>query len=290
MKFLRAWVNGAVVPGVLDNNGVRRNISALAADVTSAQISGAGLAQIKSADLTALPEIAADAPLVAPWADCKKFICIGLNYADHAAESGLPIPPEPIIFTKSIDARVGPNHDVVLPQGSVKGDWEVELGVVIGQTARYVEQADALNYVAGYCVVNDVSEREYQIERGGTWDKGKGCDTFGPVGPWLVTTDEVTDPQGLGMWFELNGKRYQNGSTKTMIFGVAELVSYVSRFMTLYPGDIISTGTPPGVGMGVKPNPVFMKAGDQMRLGIDGLGEQTQNVVAWDSARIDAIV
>lgn len=290
MKFLRAWVNGAVVPGVLDNNGVRRNISALAADVTSAQISGAGLAQIKSADLTALPEIAADAPLVAPWADCKKFICIGLNYADHAAESGLPIPPEPIIFTKSIDARVGPNHDVVLPQGSVKGDWEVELGVVIGQTARYVEQADALNYVAGYCVVNDVSEREYQIERGGTWDKGKGCDTFGPVGPWLVTTDEVTDPQGLGMWFELNGKRYQNGSTKTMIFGVAELVSYVSRFMTLYPGDIISTGTPPGVGMGVKPNPVFLKAGDQMRLGIDGLGEQTQNVVAWDSARIVAIV
>ncbi|MFY9439239.1 MAG: fumarylacetoacetate hydrolase family protein, partial [Burkholderiaceae bacterium] len=199
-------------------------------------------------------------------------------------------PPEPIIFTKSIDARVGPNHDVVLPQGSVKGDWEVELGVVIGQTARYVEQADALNYVAGYCVVNDVSEREYQIERGGTWDKGKGCDTFGPVGPWLVTTDEVTDPQGLGMWFELNGKRYQNGSTKTMIFGVAELVSYVSRFMTLYPGDIISTGTPPGVGMGVKPNPVFLKAGDQMRLGIDGLGEQTQNVVAWDPARIDAIV
>ena len=290
MKFLRAWVNGAVVPGVLDNNGVRRNISALAADVTSAQISGAGLAQIKSADLTALPEIAAGAPLVAPWADCKKFICIGLNYADHAAESGLPIPPEPIIFTKSIDARVGPNHDVVLPQGSVKGDWEVELGVVIGQTARYVEQADALNYVAGYCVVNDVSEREYQIERGGTWDKGKGCDTFGPVGPWLVTTDEVTDPQGLGMWFELNGKRYQNGSTKTMIFGVAELVSYVSRFMTLYPGDIISTGTPPGVGMGVKPNPVFLKAGDQMRLGIDGLGEQTQNVVAWDPARIDAIV
>ena len=290
MKFLRAWVNGAVVPGVLENNGVRRNISALAADVTSAQISGAGLAQIKSADLTALPEIAADAPLVAPWADCKKFICIGLNYADHAAESGLPIPPEPIIFTKSIDARVGPNHDVVLPQGSVKGDWEVELGVVIGQTARYVEQADALNYVAGYCVVNDVSEREYQIERGGTWDKGKGCDTFGPVGPWLVTTDEVTDPQGLGMWFELNGKRYQNGSTKTMIFGVAELVSYVSRFMTLYPGDIISTGTPPGVGMGVKPNPVFLKAGDQMRLGIDGLGEQTQNVVAWDPARIDAIV
>ncbi len=290
MKFLRAWVNGAVVPGVLDNNGVRRNISALAADVTSAQISGAGLAQIKSADLTALPEIAADAPLVAPWADCKKFICIGLNYADHAAESGLPIPPEPIIFTKSIDARVGPNHDVVLPQGSAKGDWEVELGVVIGQTARYVEQADALNYVAGYCVVNDVSEREYQIERGGTWDKGKGCDTFGPVGPWLVTTDEVTDPQGLGMWFELNGKRYQNGSTKTMIFGVAELVSYVSRFMTLYPGDIISTGTPPGVGMGVKPNPVFLKAGDQMRLGIDGLGEQTQNVVAWDPARIDAIV
>jgi len=177
-----------------------------------------------------------------------------------------------------------------LPQGSVKSDWEVELGVVIGQTARYVSQADALAHVAGYCVVNDVSEREYQIERGGTWDKGKGCDTFGPVGPWLVTRDEVPDPQSLGMWLDVNGKRYQTGNTKTMIFGVAELVSYVSKFMTLYPGDIISTGTPPGVGMGVKPTSVFLKPGDHMRLGIDGLGEQSQHVVAWDPARIDAVV
>ncbi len=290
MKFLRAWVNGATVPGVLDSQGVRRNISSLVADVTTQSLSGAGLAAIQNADLSALPEIAADAPLLAPWADCKKFVCIGLNYADHAAESGLPIPAEPIIFTKSIDARVGPNHDVVLPQGSVKSDWEVELGVVIGQTARYVSQADALAHVAGYCVVNDVSEREYQIERGGTWDKGKGCDTFGPVGPWLVTSDEVPDPQSLGMWLDVNGKRYQTGNTKTMIFGVAELVSYVSKFMTLYPGDIISTGTPPGVGMGVKPASVFLKPGDHMRLGIDGLGEQSQQVVAWDPARIDAVV
>ncbi len=290
MKFLRAWVNGATVPGVLDSQGVRRNISSLVADVTTQSLSGAGLAAIQNADLSALPEIAADAPLLAPWADCQKFVCIGLNYADHAAESGLPIPAEPIIFTKSIDARVGPNHDVVLPQGSVKSDWEVELGVVIGQTARYVSQADALAHVAGYCVVNDVSEREYQIERGGTWDKGKGCDTFGPVGPWLVTCDEVPDPQSLGMWLDVNGKRYQTGNTKTMIFGVAELVSYVSKFMTLYPGDIISTGTPPGVGMGVKPASVFLKPGDHMRLGIDGLGEQSQHVVAWDPARIDAVV
>jgi len=290
MKFLRAWINGAVVPGVLDAHGVRRNLSGLISDVTTASLSGVGLAALQKADLSALPEIAADAPLVAPWADCKKFICIGLNYADHAAESGLPIPAEPIIFTKSIDARVGPDHDVVLPKDSVKTDWEVELGVVIGTTARYVEQADALSYVAGYCVVNDVSERAYQIERGGTWDKGKGCDTFGPVGPWLVTRDEVPDPQNLGMWLDVNGKRYQTGSTKTMVFGVAELVAYVSRFMTLYPGDIISTGTPPGVGMGVKPNPVYLKAGDHMRLGIDGLGEQSQRVVAWDPARIDAIV
>ena len=290
MKFLRVWVNGATVPGVLDSQGVRRNISSLVADVTTQSLSGAGLAAIQNADLSALPEIAADEPLMAPWADCKKFVCIGLNYADHAAESGLPIPAEPIIFTKSIDARVGPNHDVVLPQGSVKSDWEVALGVVIGQTARCVSQADALAHVAGYCVVNDVSEREYQIERGGTWDKGKGCDTFGPVGPWLVTCDEVPDPQSLGMWLDVNGKRYQTGNTKTMIFGVAELVSYVSKFMTLYPGDIISTGTPPGVGMGVKPASVFLKPGDHMRLGIDGLGEQSQHVVAWDPARIDAVV
>ena len=290
MKFLRAWVNGAVVPGVLDTQGQRRDVSAVVADITSKQLSGAGLQALQALDLSTLPTISVDAPLLAPWADCAKFICIGLNYADHAAESGLPIPAEPIIFTKAIQSRVGPNHDVVLPKGSVKTDWEVELGVVIGQVARYVDQADALAHVAGYCVINDVSEREYQIERGGTWDKGKGCDTFGPVGPWMVTSDEVADPQNLGMWLDVNGRRFQTGSTKTMVFGVAELVSYVSRFMTLYPGDVISTGTPPGVGMGVKPTAIYLKAGDQMRLGIDGLGEQTQRVVAWDPALIDAIV
>ncbi|MFB1016965.1 MAG: fumarylacetoacetate hydrolase family protein [Burkholderiaceae bacterium] len=290
MKFLRAWVNGAVVPGVLDTQGQRRDVSAVVADITSKQLSGAGLQALQALDLSTLATISADAPLLAPWADCAKFICIGLNYADHAAESGLPIPAEPIIFTKAIHSRVGPNHDVVLPKGSVKTDWEVELGVVIGQVARYVDQADALAHVAGYCVINDVSEREYQIERGGTWDKGKGCDTFGPVGPWMVTSDEVADPQNLGMWLDVNERRFQTGSTKTMVFGVAELVSYVSRFMTLYPGDVISTGTPPGVGMGVKPTAIYLKAGDQMRLGIDGLGEQTQRVVAWDPALIDAIV
>ncbi len=216
-----------------------------------------------------------------------KFICIGLNYADHAAESGLPVPAEPVVFMKTTSAVVGCNDPVVLPQESVKTDWEVELGVVIGEKARYVSEADAMKHVAGYCVVNDVSEREYQIERGGTWDKGKGCDTFGPIGPWLVTADEVPNPQDLEMWLEVNGKRYQNGSTRTMVFGVAQLVSYVSRFMTLYPGDLISTGTPPGVGMGQKPSPVYLKAGDEMKLGIAGLGEQRQRVHAWDPALID---
>jgi 2-keto-4-pentenoate hydratase/2-oxohepta-3-ene-1,7-dioic acid hydratase in catechol pathway len=216
-----------------------------------------------------------------------KFICIGLNYADHAAESGLPVPAEPVIFMKPTSAVVGPNDPVVLPQDSIKTDWEVELGVVIGEKARYVSEADAMKHVAGYCVVNDVSEREYQIERGGTWDKGKGCDTFGPIGPWLATADEIPNPQDLEMWLEVNGKRYQNGSTRTMVFGVAQLVAYVSRFMTLYPGDLISTGTPPGVGMGQKPAPIYLKAGDEIKLGIAGLGEQRQRVHAWDPALID---
>jgi 2-keto-4-pentenoate hydratase/2-oxohepta-3-ene-1,7-dioic acid hydratase in catechol pathway len=222
-----------------------------------------------------------------PYAGMGKFICVGLNYADHAAESGMPVPAEPVLFTKATSALVGCNDAVVLPQGSVKGDWEVELGVVIGATARYVSEVDALKHVAGYCVVNDISEREYQLERGGTWDKGKGCDTFGPVGPWLVTVDEISDPQNLDMWLEVNGKRFQNGSTRTMVFGVAQLVSYISRFMTLYPGDLISTGTPPGVGMGCKPSPVYLKPGDTMRLGIAGLGEQAQTVHGWDPALID---
>ena len=226
-------------------------------------------------------------PLALPWAGMGKFIAIGLNYADHAAESGLPVPKEPVVFSKAISCAVGANHAVVLPQGSVKADWEVELGVVIGRRARYVAEADALAHVAGYCVVNDVSEREYQIERGGTWDKGKGCDTFGPIGPWLVTADEVPDPQQLALWLEVNGQRRQSGHTGTMIFGVATLVSYLSRFMTLEPGDCITTGTPPGVGMGMKPQPVFLQPGDVMRLGIDGLGEQQQTVFAWDPALID---
>jgi ureidoglycolate lyase len=210
-----------------------------------------------------------------------KFICIGLNYADHAAETGAPIPAEPIIFMKATSAIVGPNDDVVIPKNAIKPDWEVELGVVIGKEARYVDEADAMGHVAGYCVINDVSERHFQTERGGTWDKGKGCDTFGPTGPWLVTKDEVADPQNLKMWLEVDGKRYQNGSTTTMIFGVAHVVSYVSQFMSLQPGDIISTGTPPGVGMGIKPEPVWLKPGNVMRLGIEGLGEQQQNVKAY---------
>ncbi len=287
MKLLRHGPKSHPKPALLDAQGQVRDLSSLLPDITPATLSPAGLAALASVDVATLP-VVPQGELQVPWSGMGKFICIGLNYSDHAAETGAPIPKEPIIFMKPTSVAVGCNHDVVLPQGSVKSDWEVELGVVIGSTARYVSEADALKHVAGYCVVNDVSEREYQIERGGTWDKGKGCDTFGPVGPWMVTADEVGDPQNLAMWLEVNGHRWQNGSTKTMIFGVAHLVSYVSRFMTLYPGDLITTGTPPGVGLGAKPNPVFLKPGDVMRLGIAGLGEQQQTVYAWDPARIDA--
>jgi len=287
MKLLRHGPKSHPKPALLDAQGQVRDLSALLPDITPATLSPAGLAALASVNVATLP-VVPQGELQVPWTGMGKFICIGLNYSDHAAETGAPIPKEPIIFMKPTSVAVGCNHDVVLPQGSVKSDWEVELGVVIGSTARYVSEADALKHVAGYCVVNDVSEREYQIERGGTWDKGKGCDTFGPVGPWMVTADEVGDPQDLSMWLEVNGHRWQNGSTKTMIFGVAQLVSYVSRFMTLYPGDLITTGTPPGVGLGAKPNPVFLKPGDVMRLGIAGLGEQQQTVYAWDPARIDA--
>jgi 2-keto-4-pentenoate hydratase/2-oxohepta-3-ene-1,7-dioic acid hydratase in catechol pathway len=280
MKLLRHGPKGQEKPGLLDAQGQVRDLSALMPDITPATLSPAGLAALASVDVNTLPVVALGEYAV-PWSGMGKFVCIGLNYADHAAESNLPIPKEPIVFMKPTSSAVGCNHAVVLPQGSVKSDWEVELGIVIGSTARYVSEADALKHVAGYCVVNDVSEREYQIERGGTWDKGKGCDTFGPVGPWMVTSDEVGDPQSLSMWLEVNGHRYQSGSTKTMIFGAAQLVSYVSRFMTLYPGDLITTGTPPGVGMGVKPNAVFLKPGDVMRLGIEKLGEQRQLVVSW---------
>ena len=287
MKLMRYGAKGAEKPALVDAQGQVRDLSRELADITAATLTVHGLQKLRNLNVQALPVVANPGRIAPPWAGCEKFVCIGLNYADHAAESGLPIPKEPIIFMKPISARVGPNDAVVLPQGSVKSDWEVELGVVIGAKARYVSEADALSHVAGYCVVNDVSEREYQIERGGTWDKGKGCDTFGPVGPWLVTSDEVGDPQNLTMFLEVNGHRFQNGSTKTMIFGVAQLVSYVSRFMTLYPGDLISTGTPPGVGMGVKPSPVYLKAGDTIRLGIEKLGEQNQKVHAWDPAIID---
>jgi 2,4-didehydro-3-deoxy-L-rhamnonate hydrolase len=287
MKLMRYGAKGAEKPALVDAQGQVRDLSGELADITAATLTPHGLQRLRALDVSSLPVVANPGRLAPPWAGCEKFVCIGLNYADHAAESGLPIPKEPIIFMKPISARVGPNDPVVLPQGSVKSDWEVELGVVIGSKARYVSEADALNHVAGYCVVNDVSEREYQIERGGTWDKGKGCDTFGPVGPWLVTADEVPDPQALDMWLDVNGHRYQKGSTRTMIFGVAQLVSYVSRFMTLYPGDLISTGTPPGVGMGVKPNAIYLKAGDTMKLSIQGLGEQTQAVHAWNADLID---
>ncbi len=287
MKLLRHGPKGHEMPGLLDANGQVRDLSALLPEITPATLSPAGLAALASIDVSQLP-IVPQGRLAVPWTGMGKFVAIGLNYADHAAESNMPIPKEPVIFMKTLDCAVGANHPVVLPQGSVKGDWEVELGVVIGSRARYVSEADALKHVAGYCVVNDLSEREFQLERGGQWDKGKGCDTFGPVGPWLVTADEVGDPQNLAMWLDVNGQRRQTGSTRTMIFGIAQLVSYLSRFMTLQPGDLITTGTPPGVGMGMKPTPQFLKPGDHIRLGIERLGEQDQTVYAWNPDLIDS--
>ncbi|MCD0503892.1 fumarylacetoacetate hydrolase family protein [Bordetella petrii] len=287
MKLLRHGAKGAEQPALIDAQGQVRDLSGVIADIGPDTLSEAGLARLRALDPASLPVVQQPGRLAPPWAGMGKFVCIGLNYADHAAESGLPVPKEPVVFMKATSALAGCNDPVVLPQDSAKSDWEVELGVVIGRRARYVPQADALAHVAGYCVVNDLSEREYQLERGGTWDKGKGCDTFGPVGPWLVTADEVPDPQALDMWLDVNGKRMQNGSTRTMVFGVAELVSYVSRYMTLNPGDLISTGTPPGVGMGQKPGAIYLKPGDTMRLGIAGLGEQQQRVHAWNPELID---
>ena len=286
MKLLRHGPKGQERPGVLDAEGRVRDLSALISDITPATLAPAALAALRGLDINALP-VLPQGRLAVPWTGMGKFVAIGLNYADHAAEAGMPIPKEPVVFMKTTSCAVGANHAVVLPQGSVKSDWEVELGIVIGSRARYVAQADALAHVAGYCIVNDVSEREFQIERGTQWDKGKGCDTFGPIGPWLVTPDEVGDVQNLSMWLEVNGHRYQKGSTKTMIFGAAEIVSYLSRFMTLEPGDLITTGTPPGVGLGIKPTPVFLKPGDTMRLYIEKLGEQLQTVHAWNPALID---
>ena len=279
MKLLRYGPVGQEKPGVLDQSGKIRDLSAYIKDVNGAVLDDDSLDKIRKLDLESLPAVEGSPRIGACVGNIGKFICIGLNYADHAAESNLPIPAEPVVFNKWTSAVVGPNDDVKIPRGSKKTDWEVELGVVIGKGGSYIDEKDAMSHVAGYCVVNDVSEREYQIERGGTWDKGKGCDTFGPIGPWLVTRDEVADPQKLGMWLEVDGKRYQNGNTSTMIFGVAHIVSYLSRFMSLQPGDVISTGTPPGVGMGVKPEAVYLRAGQTMRLGIDGLGEQQQKTI-----------
>ncbi len=281
MKLLRYGPLGGEKPGLLDSAGKIRDLSRVTSDLYPDVISVMGQQALRGINPETLPLVEGNPRLAAPIAHIGKVVCIGLNYSDHAAESGLPVPKEPIIFMKPTTAINGPNDPVMIPRDSVKSDWEVELGVVIGRIAQYVPLDSALDYVAGYTIVNDVSEREFQIERGGTWDKGKGCDTFAPIGPWLVTKDEIADPQNLDMWLEVNGHRWQKGNTKTMIFGVKHIVSYVSKFMTLMPGDVIATGTPPGVGMGVKPKPVFLKIGDTMKLGIQGLGEQRQECIAW---------
>lgn len=283
MKLLRYGPAGYEKPGMLDSHGRIRSLAGNIADISAEHLSPAGLARLAAIDPASLPVAPGNPRLGVPVAVSRKFIAIGLNYADHAAESNLPIPTEPVVFSKAVSCLQGANDDVMIPRGSRKTDWEVELGVIIGSTARYVEERNALEYVAGYSVVNDLSEREYQLERGGTWDKGKGFDTFGPVGPWLVTRDEVGDVQSLEMWLDVNGQRMQSGNTRTMIFSIARLVSYVSCIMTLEPGDIITTGTPPGVGMGRKPEPRYLAAGDTVRLGIEKLGEQRQSVIAWRS-------
>ncbi|MEF3132421.1 fumarylacetoacetate hydrolase family protein [Rhizobium sp. 268] len=278
MKLMRVGQAGNEKPALLDADGKIRDLSGHVADIAGEAITPAGLAKMAAIDPKSLPELM-PGRIGACVAGTGKFICIGLNYSDHAAETGATVPPEPIIFMKATSAIVGPNDDVIIPRGSEKTDWEVELGVVIGKTAKYVTEAEALDYVAGYCVSNDVSERAFQTERSGQWTKGKSCDTFGPIGPWLVTKDEIPEPQNLGMWLTVNGQKMQNGSSKTMVYGVAFLVSYLSQFMSLHPGDVISTGTPPGVGMGLKP-PRFLKAGDVVELGIEGLGTQKQTFVA----------
>jgi 2-keto-4-pentenoate hydratase/2-oxohepta-3-ene-1,7-dioic acid hydratase in catechol pathway len=279
MKLLRYGQPGKERPALLDKDGGIRDLSEFIDDVAGPALSPEGIAKLQALDPASLPLVEGTNRIGPCVADVGKFICIGLNYADHAAETGADIPKEPIIFNKWTSAIVGPNDNVEIPRNSKKTDWEVELGVVIGKGGRYIDEASAMEHVVGYCVINDVSEREFQIERGGTWDKGKGCDTFGPMGPWLVTKDEIADPHQLNLWLEVDGKRYQNGSTRTMIFQIPKLVSYLSQFMSLQPGDVISTGTPPGVGLGIKPEPVFLRAGQRMRLGIEGLGEQEQLTV-----------
>lgn len=280
MKLVRYGQPGQEKPGLVDAQGQLRDLSGVIPDVGPEQLGDAALAHLRSLNPAQLPLVEGAPRLGSPLRHVGKFIAIGLNYADHAAEAGMPIPAEPVVFMKATSCIQGANDPVMLPQGSVKTDWEVELGVVIGSRARYVTEREALQHVAGYCTINDISERAYQLERGGTWDKGKGCDTFGPLGPWLVTRDEVPDPQVLGLWLDVNGQRVQTGNTRTMVFSVAKIISYLSEFMTLLPGDVITTGTPPGVGMGMKP-PRFLKPGDLLTLGVDGLGEQRQMVVPF---------
>lgn len=275
MKLLRYGESGAEKPGLLDDDGVIRDLSGHVADIGGQHLDPTSLAALAGVDARSLPAISGRPRLGPCVAGVGKFICIGLNYSDHAAETGAAVPPEPIVFMKATSAIVGPNDDILIPRGSEKTDWEVELAVIIGRKAKYVSEADAFAHVAGYCLTNDVSERAFQTERQGQWTKGKSCDTFGPIGPWLVTKDEIADPQNLNMWLTVNGKTMQDGSTKTMVYGVGFLISYLSRFMTLHPGDIISTGTPPGVGLGMKP-PRYLKNGDVVELGIDGLGTQKQ--------------
>ncbi len=280
MKLIRWGAKGAEKPGLVDKAGIARDLSGQISEITPDLLSPEGLKRLAAIDVSGLSKIPEGSRLGVPFTGISKIVCVGLNYSDHAAETGAKIPSEPILFLKAISSLTGPNDDIVIPRGSVKTDWEVELGVVIGTRASYVSEQDALGYVAGFCTVNDVSEREYQVERGGQWDKGKGCDSFAPVGPWLVTRDEIANPQDLKLWTDVSGVRRQNGSTNTMIFDVRTLVSYISHFMTLMPGDLIATGTPPGVAMGMKP-PQYLKAGDTLRMAVEGLGEQNSRLVAW---------
>jgi 2-keto-4-pentenoate hydratase/2-oxohepta-3-ene-1,7-dioic acid hydratase in catechol pathway len=283
MKLVRYGNPGQERPGLIGSDGLLRDLSMLLPDIDGDTLSPRTLHALSLLDADRLPVVEGEVRYGCPVAGIGKIVCVGLNYADHAAESGMPVPPEPVLFMKATTSITGPNDPVTIPRGSLKTDWEVELGVVIGQTARYVDEADAMNFVAGYAVINDVSEREFQLERAGQWDKGKGCDTFSPIGPWLVTRDEVKDPHQLAIWLEVNGQRVQNSRTDQLIFRIPQLVSYISQFMTLQPGDVISTGTPPGVGLGQKPEPWYLKPGDRMRLGIEGLGEQTQVCQAWNT-------
>ena len=282
MKLLRYGQIGSEKPGLLDENGVIRDLSEHVNDISAETLLPENIEKLKIIDYKTLPEVSSEVRLGPCVGQIGNFICIGLNYSDHAKESGMEVPSEPVIFSKITSSICGPNDDVIIPRNAVKTDWEVELGVVIGKTAKYVDEASALEHIAGYCVINDLSEREFQLERSGQWIKGKSCDTFGPIGPWLVTPDEVGDPQNLDLWLDVDGKRYQDGSTRTMIFGVAYLIHYLSQYFTLQPGDVISTGTPPGVGLGQKPNPIYLRSGQKMHLGIEKLGVQNQITIDED--------